>query len=493
MIQQKLMAAVCAAALALTGCAPAPTQPMEVFSPDQTVGQSQQQPVSRLEELRIPCDLTQGTTPWQTTDQNTRQASNLVFDSLVRLSPAYQPQLSLAQEISTQDNQTFRITLRAGVVFSDNTPLTPQLVEQSLVQAMAEGSRYQQSLSAISSHRITEDGVLEIVLISPDQDFPNLLTFPVAKQGEQGYLGTGRYRYLAREGQQLVLERNPSHWGEPSSIPRIRLVQLPSQEIAPYSLRIGEIDCLYSDLSGEELNALSTSSAPVELNHLVFLGVNCRRGAMQQVELRQALSAALDRQALVQTVYSAKAAPAYTPFLPTYYRLEGIAGLAEDPDQAAALLAQAGEEGLTLSLLYHSGSGVKTNLAQQLAAQLGERGITLTLEGRSYTDYLAALRAGGYDLYLGELEIPDNMDLSHLLQQGEGYGYGAAPSQALTQSYSGLRAGTVPVQDFVTAFVAELPAIPLLYRQGVAAFSRELALEVQATKQDLFYNIHQWQ
>ena len=124
---------------------------------------------------------------------------------------------------------------------------------------------------------------------------------------------------------------------------------------------------------------------------------------------------------------------------------------------------------------------------------MSEAGITVTLDGRAQEEYFAALESGSYDLYLGEILLGDDMDLSHLWTQGERYGYGVQPSQELLTAYQTAFSTGEGWDSFAQLFQQEYPLIPLAFRNGTFCFSREFSLDVLAVRSDLFYNIDSWQ
>ena len=165
--------------------------------------------------------------------------------------------------------------------------------------------------------------------------------------------------------------------------------------------------------------------------------------------------------------------------------------------QAQQLLTDAGLTGegtsLSLTLLYSTDGADRAQTANQIAAQLSEAGITVTLDGRAQEEYFAALESGSYDLYLGEILLGDDMDLSHLWTQGERYGYGVQPSQELLTAYQTAFSTGEGWDSFAQLFLQEYPLIPLAFRNGTFCFSREFSLDVLAVRSDLFYNIDSWQ
>lgn len=186
---------------------------------------------------------------------------------------------------------------------------------------MAEDSYYRNALTNISSHKATSDTQVEVTLNTADALFANLLTFPVAKLSGSTYIGTGKYVYSAKgESSQdsTILKKNPSYWGETSSIDQIELISLTKKDVATYSLKLGEIDELYTEGASSDIANLSTSNYPVTSNQLIFLGANSTRGDTANAALRQAISLALDRQYLIQSAFSTSAIVSASPLHPNF-------------------------------------------------------------------------------------------------------------------------------------------------------------------------------
>lgn len=487
------LAALAAAVVLLAGCGAGQVGERQVFNPNQTVGQSQEaaptgQPV---ELLRLPGDynqLTQGEAgPWSAAlDENTAACRTLLYDPLYALAPDFTPQPVLAAGAATADNRTFTITLDTGARFAGGQALNADAVDASLTLAMAEGSAWQKRLSGIESHQAVGEDVLEIVLREPNAQFLSLLTFPVALQQDGAWQGTGRYRLQSMDWEDALLSPNPDREGS-ETLPQVQLVKLPRAEVASYSLKIGELDGLTTD------QPQGGSYFAIPRNDLLFLGINGGKGELTDAAVRQALDQALDRFTLAAGVQSAGCQPSSLPFAPQWAALTGIS--VRRADQEAARTFFAGEEhtGLELTLLYPTGSPVKEQLAGLVAVQLGEVGVTVQPDGKPYDEYMAALRSGSYDLYLGEVLLTDDMDIRPLLQSSSYCGFGAQPSEALTGAVDQWRQGSGELSAVCAAFEQELPFLPLMYAQGALEFSRQLDLHAQPSPSDPFYRMEAWE
>ncbi|MBW3547933.1 MAG: ABC transporter substrate-binding protein [Actinobacteria bacterium] len=122
-------------------------------------------------------------------------------------------------------------------------------------------------------------------------------------------------------------------------------------------------------------------------------------GGEDNLLLRQAIALAIDKQAIVDTVYSGSrtAATGHTPpGMPGYEAgLSDIAGAGErDVVRARALLEDwGGEVAEPIQLNYDLGSGHEP-VAQIIQANLEEIGIPSTLDGRELTIYYSQMREG---------------------------------------------------------------------------------------------------
>lgn len=494
---KKIAALLLSALLLLGGCGQQTIGEQQAFSPNLTVGQSQEQQTAsqpqaaqtNAQQLRLAGDYASiVASPWNCQDLNSRKAAMLLYDSPVTLSTTFEAQPALAT-VSGSGTQ-WTLTPKQGVTFTDGTALTAQQLDDSLTMAMAEGSYYREQLTGISSHTVS-DNTVQITLSSADALFANLLTFPVAKLSGGSYIGTGRYQVSKQEENSATLTRNPSYWGEASSIEQIELVSLEKKDVATYSLKLGNIDCLYIEGASGDIGSLSVSSYPVVSNQLIFLGANPSRTSTANASVRQAISKALDRAYLIENSLTTSAQPSNLPVHPNFSLLGAASSETRDLDAAKQLLGET--ENLTLTLLYCTDGDDRVQMANQIAAQLGEAGITVTLDGRAQEEYFAALDSSSYDLYLGEILLPDDMNLSHLWTRGERYGYGVSPSSTLLAAYQTAYTTGEGWDAFAQQFVAEYPVIPLAFRNGTFCLSREFSLDIVATRSDLFYNMSSWQ
>lgn len=103
---------------------------------------------------------------------------------------------------------------------------------------------------------------------------------------------------------------------------------------------------------------------------------------LQDVKVRQAIALALNKQELCQFAYISEdyADPAYSLLTPdTLYYTEPSNVYDNDPDQARALLSEAGQDGLALNLMYISTDKIMESEALYIQSMLAEVGININL------------------------------------------------------------------------------------------------------------------
>ena len=97
------------------------------------------------------------------------------------------------------------------------------------------------------------------------------------------------------------------------------------------------------------------------------------------------------------------------------------------------------------------------------------------------------MQAGQFDLYIGEVKLYNNMDISPFLEGGA-VSVGIQQSEALTLSYEAFRANMSAAGAFEQQFAAEMPWIPLVWRSGTVVSSRSVS-GLSASISNLFYSL----
>ncbi len=272
--------------------------------------------------------------------------SQIVFntaETLVTYAPnatAPEPLLAASMPDVSADGITYTFVLRAGVKFSDGTPLNAAAVKFSLERAKAFGAKDAEAagflLSDIRSIAAPAEDKVVITLVQPNVTFLSRLAYSVAsivspkayaanvltgseagpavtaKYKTDTVVGSGRYRIVAYQERELVdLEANPDYWGTAPKIKRLRLRLFAKSSELKNSLQTGEVDVAFRSLQPDE-NEFFKNRPGFKLvegtgSGIRYLVINVTAKPWDNVNLRRALAAAVDRKAIVDEVFKGSA------------------------------------------------------------------------------------------------------------------------------------------------------------------------------------------
>lgn len=463
------------------------------------------QPAGVVDTIKIAYNNTDSLNPYLVTSTVNANIMPLIYDSIVKLDRQYKAEKLLAENI-TLTPETCTVTIRGGVKFSNGAALTSADVVYSAAQVMTAGGIYGGLLANVAEVTAPDERTVIFTLKKPDVLFESLLTFPIVCEASPD-IGSGRY-ILSGSGENMLLTVNPLWFGtSKQGIKTISLINQLDSETFFYSLKLGTINYAYSDLSGNEVLSLGISTQSVPLNNLIYLGINSTKKLLSDIRMRQVINSSLSRTQLADGAYAARAVPAYTPFNPVVPEVSSLGANPQSLPAAASLMAELGYEAdkkdaegyytigvnrVSMRLLVNNENLSRMQLATDIQRQMKELGIEIIIDSRTFAQYTAALATWDFDLYIGEVKLYNNRDITELITNKGSLGFGAGENAPLSAANASLMSGALTTEQFVTEFNRELPFLPLMYRSGMVAFSRDIHPECSATEQDIFYNIENW-
>ena len=207
----------------------------------------------------------------------------------------------------------------------------------------------------------------------------------------------------------VVLERNGDDWEKDLPIlERVEFRIIPEETARLAAIRAGDVDLTI--LKDPKNARLLRDDKNVNLNDVPSFWrsaspFNMTKKPLDDVRVRQAISYAIDRQEIINTVLLGDgvptgplppgetewAIPVNDANFPTYKY---------DPAKAQALLKEAGAEGLKISIQAAPAYAPDIPTAQVLQAQLKKVGIDLQIQQMEWAAVLQAQRDGNFDLNL---------------------------------------------------------------------------------------------
>ncbi len=328
-----------------------------------------------------------------------------IFEPLVRLDAqgTALPWLASGWSVSA-DGLVYTFRLRANVRFQDATPFDARTAAFSLSRIAAPGSTNAQAaaFAVIRSAEAIAPLVLRVTLRSPDADFLRLLSYgdaDMVSPASAGSLavrpvGTGPFRFAGwRRGDAIMLARNDRYWGTPAHVSGVTYRFIADASAAYAAIKAHDIDIMPDFPAPETLGAIRADpSLRVTVGPTtgeVILAFNQRSGPLANLRVRQAISHAIDRRAIIDGAmygYGVPIGSHFAPQDPDYVDLTGR--YPHDPAAARRLLAQAGyARGLTLSLKLPPPAYARRS-GEIVAAELAAVGIRVAIRNVEWAQWL---------------------------------------------------------------------------------------------------------
>lgn len=433
--------------------------------------------------------------PFKAKTQNNQVLASLVFESLFDLDESYEAVPNIATGYEYTDKTTIKVNINPGLEFSDGSALEGDDVAYSVNEAKSSPA-YGNSLKCISSVSADENTVI-IKLKTANPYAVNLLTFPIisTKDGKHGYpIGSGRYRY-ADSGGKTVLKANVSDAFDPY-ITTINLVNIAAADSIDNAVNIGNISYAFRDLSASVSKRMSCAKKLVNMNNMVYIGINGMSSITSDANIRKAISLAADRNILAESAYSGYASAAASPFNPVCSLAQNTKIFSLQADTAAAkqAVSQSGyqQKDLKLSVLVNENEN-RLASANLLKSQLEAVGFKVTVEKVKTKEYKRRIQKAEFDIYIGEVKLSDDMSLSPFFDKSGGVRYGInRKSLSCDELYKKYLNGNEELGKFILAFSEEMPFIPLLYKKGMICYAKAMNGDMQGYYGNFFSNIQSW-
>lgn len=449
-------------------------------------------------KFAVPYSQTTNMNPLTTTSQLNKEIWPLIYDSLCEPDSNYIPQMKLAESIDI-NGLTVTVTLKSSVKFHDGSTLTASDVKASLDYVKATPtSPYNSRLSNVSSIEVAGNTVL-IQLNSPDPNFANLLDIPIIKASEdptQPAVGSGRYIYT-QNGVDANLSVFEDWYGKKVPILKtIILRNIPYNDAIITSLSTRNINFVYSDFGTGSLgSATNTQISDVNLNQLIYIGLNTTKDRLNNSSFRKALSYSLDRTGLSTQVYSNHALPTVLPFNPEWDKLSKIEkpNYSADHSKSQEEMATAGGSGTKteFTLIVNSENAIRVSAANFIADNFSKAGVNVVVKSLSFADYQAAINSSNFDMYIGEYKISNNMDINSFLVAGGATSAGVPANSKTLSAFNAYKNSQKSIEDVATTFSDEMPFIPVCYHLGTVSYTNGLS-GVKSTDSNIFYDIDSW-
>ena len=344
------------------------------------------------------------------------------------------------------DVRTFTFKLRPGVRFHNGEPFDAATVKFTLERAADPKStnKDKANFTAIESIQTPDAGTVVVRLKAPNPDFLFHMGLSTAVMVEPRSaatnatqpVGTGPYRIENWiKGSSLTLAR----WDGYRDVGRIRMARVnwrfisdPAAQIA--AMLAGDVDA-FPRITGKAVPVFKSDPRFVVTvggsRAKTILAINNRKKPLDDVRVRRAIAAAIDRAAVIEGAADGFGAPIGSHYVPGAVGYVDTTGVnAHDPARARALLAEAGVKApLELSLKLPPPPYARQG-GEVIAAQLAKVGIVAKIENVEWAQWLSGVYTNkNYDLTI--ISHVEPLDLGNYAKDNYYWNYESPKFRAL--------------------------------------------------------------
>lgn len=366
---------------------------------------------------------------------------------------------------TSEDGLTWTFHLREGLKWSDGTPLTandfvyswkrvcdPMVAAPYAKTVLSMVAGYEDAIGGnLDALQVVaqDDLTLVVTLNAPCSYFGSLAAFATLSPVQQGtveangdawatapetYVSNGPF-YMTEwvPGSHILFSKNPNYWNADAiKLDGIQFALIEDSNAAYSAYQTGEV-LMIKDVPTEEIPSLE-GNADFFVDPIIgtyYISLNLNRDAFKDAKVRQALSLAIDRDYVANTLMQGTYSPASNFMGPGWIDTDGApfidkanggapyidtADFEGNLEKAKALLEEAGYpngEGFPAISYTTNDAGYHKVVAEYLQQAWAELGIDLQVNIVEWSSFTPMRRNGEYDVarngWVGDYSDPSNM------------------------------------------------------------------------------------
>lgn len=471
-------------------------------------------------ELRIGISSLDTLDPILSNNKNVQDVCKLIYEPLITVDENYKIKGALASEWAKTADNSYIIKLKQGVKWYNGSDFTATDVEFTINKIKQENvnSIYKQNVQNISNVTIIDNYTIKLQLAEEESFFEYNLIFPIEsandyKEESQGIpSGTGLYKIYQINGNKIELTRN--QYKENAENAQIKTIIIKNYETMGElynDFKIGNIDIANTD-NIEYTNYIGTLGYTAKSfygRNFNFLSFNTRNSALYNIEVRRAISYAIDKNIIIENIYNNKYNVADYPldYGNWLYNDESTSS-GYNPEQSKKILEDNGWEyqnkvwqkninnqkvQLVFNLIVSSKDELRVKVAENIKQQLENVGIKINIvKVSSVNSYIVNKN---YDIALLEMSIGLAPDLSSFYGEDNLFNYENPEVISIINEIKEIKDENSLKEKYnklLEIYKTDIPYISLYYSSSTLLYNSKLVGAITPTWYNLYYNIENW-
>ncbi len=357
-------------------------------------------------------------------DQPSSRVRKNIYEALIYQDENLNIQPLLAKSWDVDSTGTvWTFALQEGVVFHNGEKFDSEDAVFSLNRGK-NSTQVNFLLASVKEIRAVDEYTIEIELEYPYAPILNNLAHPtmamldkgtVEKQGDNYAstydgnipVGTAPFKFASySQGSEIRLVRNEEYWNEEwiTKVDEVIFKPYPDNSARKLALEGGDVDIAY-DIAPSDVPSLRSNKNVDTVEYMdlsyAYMGFNMKLPKFQDVRVRKAINLAIDVNPMIEsrTILNNMGQEPNSPIAPLAFGWTDIDPYGYDPEQAKALLKEAGAENLSF-VIWTNENPLRVQAATVAQAQLAEVGITATIKQMEWGAYLDGTAAGDHEVFI---------------------------------------------------------------------------------------------
>lgn len=351
-----------------------------------------------------------------------------VFEGLTRIGPSGEVLPALAESWTiSDDGKVYTFKLHKGVKFHDGSDFDAEDVKFSLDRARAPDSVNAQKglFAAIDTVEVIDPETVQVTLKHPQGAFlynmgwgDAVIVAPEsADRNKEKPIGTGPFRFEHwAKGSAVTLVKSDNYWGDPVALDKVEFRFIPDAAAAVPAVLSGDVQAFpffpadaVSQVEGNPQLKVVIGSTEGE----TILAMNNKKPPLDNLKVRQAISYALDREAIIDGASGGLGQPIGSHVSPSSKAYVDLTGrYPHDAAKARELLKEAGFENGFKTTLKLPPPAYARDGGQIIASQLRNVGIQADIIPVEWAQWLdQVFTKKDYDLTIVSHTEPNDIDI----------------------------------------------------------------------------------
>ena len=368
------------------------------------------------------------------------QVNTQIFDTLVTVDPETNEVVpQIAESWEQTDDQTYVFKIREGIKFHDGSDLTAEDVKFSLDRAR-NSAAVSYIVNFIEEVTVDDDHTVTVKTTAPYAPTLRNLAIPfaaivpkaVVEADENAFIqnpvGSGPYKFVEwNHGDHVTLKAFDDYYAGKPETENLIMKVIPETSQRTIALETGEVDLAY-DLAVNDIPKVNSDDklTVYEIPSLTcwYVSMNMNKKPFDNPKVREAMSMAIDRQTIIDTINAGSGQTADAIIAPAVFGYYSTGVKEYNPTKAKELLAEAGYPNGFSTTLWVNDNQSRIEMCQAMQAMLLEVGVQCNLEVLEFGSFISRTTAGDHDLaYFGWTTSSGDADysyysLEHSTQQG---------------------------------------------------------------------------